>query len=80
MEYIYLLETRESVRLGDQIYKIGKSKQEAFKHKRINTTQNNTLIKTINELKVKTEISSLKIVKKNLIYKKISRARGYFLR
>lgn len=31
MEYIYLLETRESVRLGDQIYKIGKSKQEAFK-------------------------------------------------
>jgi hypothetical protein len=31
MEYIYLLETRESVRLGDQIYKIGKSKQETFK-------------------------------------------------
>ncbi len=31
MEYIYLLETRESVRLGDQIYKIGKTKQEIFK-------------------------------------------------
>ena len=31
MEYIYLLETRESVRTGDQIYKIGKTKQEICK-------------------------------------------------
>ncbi len=31
MEYVYLLETRESIRLGEQVYKLGKSKQKIFK-------------------------------------------------
>ncbi len=72
MEYIYLLETRESVRLGDQIYKIGKSKQEAFK--RFDQYPTGSILITYEMCfdcdKIEKQLIKIFNAKKNLIYKK----------